>query len=47
MGLTTYFVHGFLNNFLDQDKVAAPFWGFTAILVVLDVYYLPTSKQEL
>ena len=47
MGLTTYFVHGFLNNFLDQDKVAAPFWGFTAILVVLDVYYLPKSKQEL
>lgn len=45
MGLTTYFVHGFLNNFLDQDKVAAPFWGFTAILVVLDVYYLPTKNN--
>ncbi|MEY5042495.1 MAG: hypothetical protein RLZZ414_2059 [Bacteroidota bacterium] len=46
MGLTTYFVHGFLNNFLDQDKVAAPFWGFTAILVILDVYYLPNSKSS-
>ena len=36
-GLTTYFVHGFLNNFLDTDKLSVPFWGFIAALVYLDI----------
>jgi O-antigen ligase len=35
-GLVTYFVHGFLNNFLDTDKLSIPFWGFIAALVYLD-----------
>ncbi len=39
LGLVTYYIHGFLNNFLDTDKASVPFWGFTAILVALDVYY--------
>ena len=39
LGLTTYFIHGFLNNFLDTDKASIPVWGFIAILVALDVYY--------
>lgn len=43
LGLTTYFLHGFLNNFLDTDKASAPFWGFIAILVAIDVYH---SKKE-
>lgn len=38
LGLITYFVHGFLNNFLDTDKLSVPVWGFMAILVALDVY---------
>lgn len=38
MGLSTYFVHGFLNNFLDSDKASVPFWGFLAMLVCIDVY---------
>jgi putative inorganic carbon (HCO3(-)) transporter len=38
-GLFTYFFHGFLNNFLDQDKASAPFWSMIAILVALDVYH--------
>lgn len=33
LGLVTYFVHGFLNNFLDSDKIAIPVWGFAAIIV--------------
>lgn len=33
LGLITYFVHGFLNNFLDSDKIAIPVWGFVAIIV--------------
>jgi O-antigen ligase len=39
LGLATYFLHGFLNNFLDTDKASVPIWGFAAILVALDVYY--------
>ena len=37
LGLMTYFVHGVLNNYLDTDKASAPFWGFLAWLVVLDL----------
>jgi putative inorganic carbon (HCO3(-)) transporter len=33
----TYFIHGVLNNYLDTDKASAPFWGFIALLVVLDI----------
>lgn len=36
LGLTTYFAHGVLNNFLDMDKASAPFWGFTALIVAQD-----------
>ena len=39
LGMITYLTHGFLNNYLDSDKTASLFWGFAAILVVLDVYY--------
>ena len=38
-GMTTYFVHGLMNNFLDTDKASAPFWAFFAIIVALDVYH--------
>ena len=37
LGLMTYFIHGVLNNYLDTDKASAPFWGFLALLVVLDL----------
>ena len=39
----SYFVHGFLNNFLDTDKLAVPVWSCAALIVVLDLYY---SRQE-
>jgi O-antigen ligase len=38
LGLITYLVHGTMNNFLDTDKLSVPFWGFTAIIVVLDIH---------
>ncbi|MBA3662755.1 MAG: O-antigen ligase family protein [Bacteroidetes bacterium] len=44
LGLMTYFVHGFLNNFLDTDKLSLPFWGFLAALVTIDLYY---PKKEI
>ncbi len=38
LGLFTYYVHGIFNNFLDTDKLSVPFWGFTAVIVALDLY---------
>lgn len=42
IGLVTYLIHGFLNNFLDTDKASVPFWAFVAMIVVVDLY----TKQE-
>lgn len=39
LGLMTYFVHGFFNNFLDTDKLSLPFWAFLAALVTMDIYW--------
>lgn len=39
LGLITYYLHGFLNNFLDTDKASAVFWAFTAAIVAIDVYH--------
>lgn len=39
LGLSSYFIHGVLNNFLDTDKASIPVWGFIAMLVALDVYH--------
>jgi len=38
LGLITYYIHGSMNNFLDTDKLSVPFWGFTAIIVAVDIY---------
>lgn len=38
IGLVTHYIHGFLNNFLDTDKLSVPFWGFTAMIVAIDIY---------
>lgn len=40
LGLITYYVHGALNNFLDTDKASCLFWGYTAMIVALDVYHV-------
>lgn len=45
LGLVTYFAHGILNNYLDTDKATVPVWGFTAIIVMLDLKY-PKKKRE-
>lgn len=37
LALITYFIHGALNNFLDIDKAAVPFWLYVAIIVSLDI----------
>lgn len=45
LGLVTYFVHGFLNNYLDLDKASVPFWGFAAMIVVLDLKHRAAGDQ--
>ena len=38
LGLVTYHVHAFLNNYSQYDKIAVPLWTFTAVIVVLDLH---------
>ncbi|MBP7463021.1 MAG: O-antigen ligase family protein [Bacteroidales bacterium] len=45
-GMTTYFIHGLMNNFLDTDKASAPFWAFFAIVVAIDVYHQEKSPEK-
>ena len=46
LGLVTYYLHGILNNFLDTDKASALFWGFSAILLVLDIKREKTQEDQ-
>jgi putative inorganic carbon (HCO3(-)) transporter len=45
LGLMTYYVHSIMNNFLDTDKASALFWGYTAMLVAMDVSYVRERVQ--
>jgi O-antigen ligase len=45
VAMLTYYIHGFLNDFLDTDKLSALFWGFTAMIVSLDVYHSKNLKK--
>lgn len=47
LGLVTYTIHGGMNDFLDMDKIATPFWGFIAFVVALDVNYRVEEKENL
>ncbi|MEZ4805684.1 MAG: O-antigen ligase family protein [Bacteroidia bacterium] len=46
LGLITYYIHAFLNNFSDFDKIAVPLWGFMAVLAALKFYTSKDSRQE-
>jgi O-antigen ligase len=39
LSLTTYIIHGTLNNYLDTDKASVPFWGFLSIICSIDLYH--------
>ncbi|MBA7556695.1 hypothetical protein ES705_49411 [subsurface metagenome] len=47
LGFITYLMHGSLNNFLDTDKASALFWGFIAVFVSLDIYYLRRQEDKI
>ncbi len=36
LAMVSYFFHGLLNNFLDQDKIAVIFWAMMGMAVALD-----------
>jgi hypothetical protein len=46
LGLLTYYFHGLMNNFLDTDKASVPVWGFMAILVAFDLFYVPVKEPQ-
>jgi len=46
LALITYYFHGLMNNFMDSDKASVVVWGFIAILVALDLYYLPEKENQ-
>lgn len=46
VGLVSYYLHGLLNNFLDTDKISVLFWGYTAMLVAMDVYHRQRAEDE-
>ena len=46
LGLTTYFVHGLFNNFLDDCKLAFLFWSSLSALAAVDIQFLTQNKNE-
>lgn len=46
VGLVSYYLHGLLNNFLDTDKISVLFWGFTAMLVAMDIYHRDRPEDD-
>lgn len=46
IALITYYTHGVLNNFLDTDKLSLLFWGFTALIVVLNIEQKEKIRTE-
>lgn len=46
LGLVTYYTHAFLNNYSQYDKVAVPFWAFTAIIVAIDIYFKDSESVK-
>ncbi len=46
LALVTYFVHGFLNNYLDTDKAAVPIWGAVAAIIALEIRLKNSSSAK-
>lgn len=37
ISLSTYFIHSFLNNYLDTDKAAVPIWAMCAMIIAMGI----------
>ena len=46
-GLITYFVHGFMNNYLDTDKAAVIFWILISIIISYDIKNIKRTNLEI
>lgn len=46
LGFVTYFFHGLMNNFLDTDKLAIPFFAMAAALTAINKYHLGNSSNS-
>jgi O-antigen ligase len=46
MALSTYFIHAFLNNYLDTDKAAVPIWGICAMWLVYEKELGPSDQSK-
>ncbi len=46
LGMITYWVHGFLNNFLHTEKASIPYWGFIGAIAALDIYHRNTKEKH-
>lgn len=46
LALVTYFIHGFLNNFLDTDKLSLPFWGAFAVIIVMSLKMKKVNSDQ-
>ena len=46
LAITTYFIHGFLNNYLDTDKACVPIWGMAAIFIALEKKSITYVEKE-
>lgn len=45
LALSTYFIHAFLNNYLDTDKAAVPIFGICAMFIAME-YKLKNKTSE-
>jgi O-antigen ligase len=46
MALSTYFIHAFLNNYLDTDKAAVPIWGICAMWLVYENQLISSGQSK-
>jgi len=46
LGISTYIMHSTLNDFLDMDEIAAPFWAFAAVVVAADISLKQSKRDE-
>jgi hypothetical protein len=47
LGLVTYLIHGLLNNYSEQDKIAVLLWGAFAMITAMDLYHKKAVQESL
>lgn len=47
LGLLSYYIHGFVNFFLDTEKTSVLFWGMTGLIVALDIHHRSKTRSKI